>query len=400
MSTAKRSGAKRGGARPGRAAARRAAARQRSGRAAGRDAIAGCANVLDFEAIARDRMGRAFYDYYAGGAEDERTLAANRGAFGEVFLRPRVLVDVSRIDTAASVLGSPVSMPVIIAPTAFHRLAHPDGELATARAAGKAGTLMVASTIATYSLEEIAKAATGPLWYQLYVYKDRSLAQSLIHRAEAAGYRAICLTVDTPRLGSRERDHRNKFTLPAGIRMRNFEGSGLDALGDSFHAYAVRQLDASLTWDAVEWLRGETELPLILKGIIAPEDGALAAERGVDGIVVSNHGGRQLDGAEATLRALPRVVDAVQGRAEVFMDGGVRRGTDVVKALALGARAVLLGRPCLWGLAAAGEEGVLRVLELLRQELTLAMALCGCPDVGAIDRSLVAGGENGPWLTL
>jgi 4-hydroxymandelate oxidase len=350
--------------------------------------------VLDFEAVARRRMKRAFYDYYAGGSEDEQTLAANRGAFAEVFLRPRVLVDVSRIDTSTSVLGSPVSMPVLIAPTAFHRLAHPDGELATARAAGRARTLMVASTIATCTLEEIAKAATGPLWYQLYVYKDHALARNLIRRAEAAGYGAICLTVDTPRLGSRERDHRNKFTLPAGIRMRNFEDAGFDTstLGDSFHAYALRQLDASLTWDAVEWLRGETRLPLILKGILAPADGALAAERGVDGIVVSNHGGRQLDGAEATLRALPQVVDAVAGRAEVFVDGGVRRGTDVVKAMALGARAVLIGRPSLWGLAAAGEEGVARVLEIFRQELTLAMALCGCPEVGAIGRSLVAGG--------
>jgi len=359
----------------------------------GAAAIADCVTVLDFEAVARGRMKRAFYDYYAGGAEDETTLAANRGAFAEVFLRPRVLVDVSRIDTSTFVLGSPVSMPVLIAPTAFHRLGHPDGELATARAAGRARTLMTASTSSTYTLEEIAKAATGPLWYQLYVYRDHALARNLIQRAEAAGYRALCLTVDTPILGSRERDQRNKLTLPAGIRMRNLEAAGLDTAttGANFLEYAFRQLDPSLTWDAVEWLRGETRLPLILKGIIAPEDAVLAVERGVDGIVVSNHGGRQLDGAEATLRALPRVVDAVAGRAEVFVDGGVRRGTDVVKALALGARAVLIGRPCLWGLAAAGEEGVARVLEMLRQELSLAMALCGCPGVGAIDRSLIAG---------
>jgi len=360
----------------------------------GARAIASCANVLDFEAIARSSLERAFYDYYAGGAEDECTLKANRGAFAEVFLRPRVLVDVSRIQTARTVLGSPVSMPVLVAPTAFHRLAHPDGELATARAAGAARTLMVASTIATYTIEEIARAATGPLWFQLYVYKDRGLARNLIQRAEKAGYRALCLTVDTPHLGSRERDFRNKFTLPAGIEMRNLEAAGIDAsrLGDSFRSYVHRQLDCSLTWDTVEWLRGETKLPLILKGIIAAEDAVLAAERGVDGIVVSNHGGRQLDGTEATLRALPRVVDAVAGRAEVFMDGGVRRGTDVLKALALGARAVLVGRPCLWGLAAAGEEGVLRVLEMFRQELMLAMALCGCPDLDAIDRSLIARG--------
>jgi 4-hydroxymandelate oxidase len=357
-------------------------------------AIDGCANILDFEAIARGRMERAFYDYYAGGAEDELTLDANRGAFAEVFLRPRVLVDVSRIDTGLTVLGAPVSMPVLIAPTAFHRLAHPDGELATARAAGSEGTLMVASTIATYSLEEIARAATGPLWFQLYVYKDRSLARNLIHRAEKAGYRALCLTVDTPMLGRRERDTRNEFALPKGVHLRNFEDAGLELaeMGESFAAYTTRQLDCSLTWDAVEWLRGETTLPIILKGIIAAEDAVLAADRRVDGIIVSNHGGRQLDGTEATLRALPRVVDAVAGRAEVFMDGGVRRGTDVLKALALGARAVLVGRPCLWGLAAAGEEGVARVLAMFRQELALAMALCGCPDVDAIDRSLIADG--------
>jgi isopentenyl diphosphate isomerase/L-lactate dehydrogenase-like FMN-dependent dehydrogenase len=252
---------------------------------------------------------------------------------------------------------------------------------------------MVASTISTYSLEDIAGAATGPLWYQLYVYKDRSLARSLIHRAGAAGYRALCLTVDTPLLGCRERDVRNKFDLPASLRLSNFEAAGLDVatMGGSFAAYATRQLDASLTWDSIEWLRSETKLPIILKGIIAAEDAARAAERGVDGIIVSNHGGRQLDGAEATLRALPRVVDAA-GRVEVFMDGGVRRGTDVLKALALGARAVLVGRPCLWGLASAGEQGVTRVLEMLRQELTLAMALCGCPNLRAVDRTLIANG--------
>ena len=351
-----------------------------------------CLNVLEVEAIARDRMERAYYDYYAGGAEDELTLAANRRAFAEVFLRPRVLMDVSRIETKTRVLGTEVSMPVLVAPTAFHRLADPEGELATARGAGAARTVMVVSTIATYPLEEIASAATGPLWFQLYVYKDRGLARNLVQRAEKAGYRALCLTVDTPHLGRRERDWRNGFTLPRGVTLRNFEGAGRDAesLGNSFHSYVHQQLDCSLTWDSVEWLRGETRLPIVLKGIIAPEDARMAVERGVDGIIVSNHGGRQLDGTEPTLRALPRVADAVQGRAEVLMDGGVRRGTDVVKALALGAKAVLVGRPCLWGLAAAGEEGVTRVLEMLRKELELTMALCGATHVSSIERSLIA----------
>lgn len=350
-----------------------------------------CVNVFDVENLARRKMRRGDYDYYAGGSEDERTLEGNRSAFGEAFLRPRVLVDVSRIDPSTAVLGAKVSTPILLAPTALQKIAHPDGELATARAAGEAGTLMVASTTATYSLEEIAAAATGPLWFQLYVYKERSIARRLIQRAEAAGYRALVLTVDTAQLGRRERDARNRFTLPRGIRMRNFEDVGLDVTaGATFAAYASQTLDPSLTWDAVDWLKHETKLPIVLKGIIAAEDAARAAELGVSGIVVSNHGGRQLDGAEPTIRALPRVVDAVRGRAEVYMDGGVRRGTDVVKALALGARAVFIGRPYLWGLAAGGEKGVSRVLTLLRQELELAMTLCGTPTVAAIERSLIA----------
>ncbi len=355
-----------------------------------------CVSVLDFEALARRHMKRAFYDYYAGGAEDERTLEANRAAFSGVFLRPRVLVDVSRIDTSTTVLGTPVSMPVLVAPTAFQRLAHPDGELAMARAAGAARTLMTVSTIGTYSLDEVARAAKGPLWFQLYVYRDRSIARTLIHRAETAGYRALCLTVDAPQLGRRERDERNRFTLPRDIRMKNFEGFGLDVSWkeEGFGGYASSQLDPSLTWNAVEWLRSETTLPILLKGIIAAEDAARAADLGVDGIIVSNHGGRQLDGTEPSLRALPRVVDAAAGRAEVYMDGGVRRGTDVLKALALGARAVLVGRPCLWGLAVGGEEGVSRVLSIFERELSLAMALCGCPAVASIDRSLIASGPS------
>ena len=351
-------------------------------------------NVHEYEPLARAGLSPMAWDYLAGGSGDERTLGWNRDRLDATRLWPRVLRDVGRVDTKLRLLGVDLPHPVLLAPTGFQRLFHADGELATARAAGASGALYTLSTASTTSIEDIAAVATGPLWFQLYVYRDRTLARSFIQRAEAAQYRAICLTVDAPILGSRERDSRNKLRLPPGIRMRNFENAAFEiqSRGQSLQEYAFKQLDPSLTWDAIEWLRSETRLPLILKGIIAPEDGALAAERGVDGIVVSNHGGRQLDGAEATLRALPRVVDAVAGRAEVFVDGGVRRGTDVVKALALGARAVLVGRPCLWGLAAAGEEGVTRVLEILRQELGLAMALCGCPGVGAIDRSLIAGG--------
>jgi 4-hydroxymandelate oxidase len=353
-----------------------------------------CVNIADLEVIARRRMKAAHFDYYAGGAEDERTLVRNRDGFGRFVLLPRVLVDVSRVDPSTTVLGTPVSMPILLAPTAYHRLADPEGETATARAAGSVGTLMTASTLATRTLEDIAKAATGPLWYQLYVYRDRSMTERLIARAERAGYRALVLTVDTPRLGRRERDERSRFRLPPGVTLANLAGEGgerrtrWDAQG-SMAAYVTEQLDPSLTWEAVGWLRRTTRLPVILKGVMRPDDATRAVEAGASGVWVSNHGGRQLDAEEATILALPGVVEAVRGRAEVFVDGGVRRGTDVLKALALGARAALVGRPILWGLAAGGEAGVRRALTMLRDELTLSMALAGAPDIASADRSLV-----------
>ena len=347
----------------------------------------------DYEALARERMERSAYDYYAGGAGDERTLAANRAAFDRINLRPRVLVDVSAIDTATSVLGQAIDVPVLLAPTAFNRLAHPDGEMAAARAARGAGTIMIGSTLSTCALEEVAQACGGGLWFQLYVYKDRAMTQELIARAEGCGYRALVLTVDTPLLGRRYRDMRNGFVLPEGISMKNFEAALTSAARwgahSSFSAYVHDLFDATLTWNAVEWLRGQTRLPILLKGILTAEDARLAAASGADGIIVSNHGGRQLDGAPASIEALPEVADAVDGRVEVLMDGGIRRGTDVLKALALGARAVCIGRPYLWALAAAGQDGVRDVLRLLREELALAMALSGRPAVTAIDRSLV-----------
>ncbi|HXG70032.1 MAG TPA: alpha-hydroxy acid oxidase [Gemmatimonadaceae bacterium] len=351
-------------------------------------------NVDDYEHLACERMDRAAYDYYAGAAGNEHTLADNRAAFDRVTLRPRVLVDVSTIDLRTTVLGQPIALPVMLAPTAFNRLADPDGEMAAARAAGAAGTLMVASTLSPCSLEEIATAATGSLWFQLYVYKDRALTRELIARAEAAGYRALVLTVDTPLLGRRFRDVRNGFGLPEGMSMKNFTAAATDAARwgahSSFAAYVHDLFDATLTWDAVAWLRSQTRLPLLLKGIMTAEDARLALASGADGIVVSNHGGRQLDGVAATIDALPEVVEAVAGRAEVLMDGGVRRGTDVLKALALGARAVLIGRPYLWALAAAGEPGVRDLLTLFRDELRLAMALAGRPTIASIDPSVVS----------
>lgn len=355
--------------------------------------LASIINVSDAEEIARRKLPRAFYDYYAGGSEDERTLGRNRAAMDRWVLLHRVLVDVSHADLSTTFLGASVSMPVGLAPTAFHKLAHPEGEVATARAAGMAGVLMAASTIASSPLEEIAEAGTGPLWFQLYVYKERDLARDLAERAERAGYQALVLTVDTPILGHRERDLRSGFKLPPGVTMANF-----DAYSETYKKWnfpggmAARVhdlMDQSLTWDAVAWLRSISRLPIVLKGIVRADDARRALDAGVDAIVVSNHGGRQLDGGEATILALPDVVEAVAGRMEVYVDGGFRRGTDILKALALGARGVLIGRPYLWGLAAAGSAGVERILAILRSELTLAMALAGAPRLSEIDRTLV-----------
>jgi 4-hydroxymandelate oxidase len=355
-----------------------------------------CACVADLEIIARRKLPQGVYDYYAGGAEDEQTLDANREAFRRVFLRPRALVGVARVDTATTVLGSPVSLPVLIAPVAYQRMADPEGEVATARAAAAAGTLMIVSTIATASIEEIAEAAPGPRWFQLYMAPERALSEDLIARAEAAGYQGICLTVDTPMLGRRERDVRNRFA-PTGMVLRNFEGDlarmPRTRMGSGFAAGASRLLDPSITWGSVRWMRSVTRLPIIVKGVIAAADVEPAIDAGVSAIVVSNHGGRQLDGCEPALAALPNVVEAAAGRVEIYVDGGVRRGSDVVKALALGARAVLIGRPVVWGLAAGGQAGVACALEMLRSELAMAMALCGCPTIASIERELVVE----PW---
>lgn len=336
-------------------------------------------NVSEYEALAQACMEPADWDFYAGGSNDEVTLRITRAAFERIRLRPRVLVDISVCDLHTTVLGTNVSMPILIAPTAFHALAHAAGECETVRAAGEARTLMVASTTSNRSLEEIAAAASGPLWFQLYTYGGFAIAEVIVRRAEAAGYRAIVLTVDLPRLGRRERDIRNNFNLPS----RLFEGNfvGIDLPHDTF---------ATTTWESIAWLRGVTSLPIVLKGILTAEDAELAAKHGVDGIIVSNHGGRQLDTTPPGIEALPEVVEAAAGRCEVYMDGGVRRGTDVLKALALGARAVLVGRPVLWGLAANGAAGVRHVLEMLREELKLAMVLSGRPTLTSIDRSLVS----------
>jgi len=310
-------------------------------------------------------------------------------------MRYRVLVDVSRRSTSTQVLGVRQAAPLLVAPTAFHRLADERGEVATARAAGSLGLTMILSTLSNTPLEEVGEAATGPLWYQLYVFKDRGVTAALVERAEASGFDAIVVTVDAPLIGRRERDARNRFELPEGLAVANLESPEMRTLSSApatsgLANYFAEMLDQSLTWADIEWLRSVTRLPVLVKGVVRGDDAKRAIEAGVNGIIVSNHGGRQLDTSIASIDALPSVVEAVGGAVDVLMDGGVRRGTDILKALALGASAVCVGRPILWGLAVDGEEGARDVLRILIEEFDLAMALAGCASVEDITSDLIA----------
>lgn len=348
----------------------------------------------DLAALARRILPPFVYDYYAGGADEEGTLADNRAAFGRVRLRPRVLVDVSERDLSVRALGEKLSMPVAVAPMAYHRLAHPEGELATTRGVGRSATALVASTMSTTSVEEMAAEASGPLWYQLYVVKDKGASRAMIRRAIAAGCSAVMVTVDATILGRRRRDEINRFTLPADLTIPNLDGLDVPGLpqgqeGSQLAAHFSILMKHDLTWDDLDWIREESGVGLIVKGIVAAEDARIAGENGVDAIVVSNHGGRQLDGTIATLDALEEVVAAAGAQTEVWLDGGVRTGTDVLKALALGARIVLVGRPVLWGLAIGGENGVHAVLEGIREELDRSLALAGCRTPAELSRSHV-----------
>ena len=334
--------------------------------------------VADFERLAETRLDPGAFGYYAGGAGDERALAGNVAAWARLRLRPRVLVDVAEVTTGTTVLGTPVSMPLLVAPTAIQKLAHPDGEQGMARAAAAAGTLMCLSTLATATPEEVAAAAPdAPRWFQLYVFCDRGVTRAFVEQAVEHGYGAIVLTVDAPRLGRRERDLRTGFRVPEEITVPSMAAIG-DWVGGT-PLELLGAIDPSLDWSDLEELRSLSSLPLVLKGIQTGEDAELACAHGVDAIVVSNHGARQLDAVAPTAELMQEVVEAVAGRIEVYVDGGIRRGSDVVKALALGARAVLAGRAPLWGLACDGEAGATRVLQLLRDEIELALALCGCP---------------------
>ena len=332
-------------------------------------------NVWDYERLAEERLDANAGAYFAGGAGDEVTLRDNLAAFERRRLRPRVLVDVRVVTTATTVLGTDVALPVLIAPLALQGLAHPDGELATARAAAAAGTIMCLSSAATSSPAEVAAAAPdAPCWFQVYVWTPRTLTEAAIDQAVEHGYSALVLTVDVPYLGRRERDIRVDFKVPEHLTVQG------DLFGGGF--------DAGVSWRDLEWLAGYG-LPIVVKGILTGEDARLACEHGAAAVVVSNHGGRQLDGVPASLDVLEEVVAAVDGRAEVLLDGGVRRGTDVLKALALGARSVLIGRAMVWGLAAAGEEGVRDVLRLLRDEIELGLALLGCRSPEEVTRAHV-----------
>jgi isopentenyl diphosphate isomerase/L-lactate dehydrogenase-like FMN-dependent dehydrogenase len=341
-------------------------------------------NVADFEALAEATLDAGAFGYFAGGAGDERTLRENVAAWGRLRLRPRVLVDVGATSAATTVLGTPVSMPLLVAPTAFHRVAHPDGEEGTARAAAAAGTIMCLSTLATAQPADVAAAAPGaPRWFQLYVFRDRGVTRALAEAAVAAGFGAIVLTVDAPRLGRRERDLRTAFRIPDEALVPSVAAAEGVWRGAT-PLEALSHIDPSLSWRDLEQLVSDSPLPVVVKGVQTAEDAALACDHGAAALVVSNHGGRQLDDVAPTMELLPEVVDAVGGRIEVLVDGGLRRGGDVVKALALGARAVLVGRPVLWGLAVGGEAGARRVLELLRDEIELALALVGCASPDAV----------------
>jgi isopentenyl diphosphate isomerase/L-lactate dehydrogenase-like FMN-dependent dehydrogenase len=341
-------------------------------------------NVADYERLASEALDAGPLGYFAGGAWDEVTLRENVDTWRRWRLRPRMLVDVGEVSTATELLGSEISMPIVVAPVAFQRMAHEDGEPGMARAAAEAGTLMCLSTIATARPSEVAEAAPGGhLWFQLYCFRDRSVTQALIDEAVEFGYEAIVLTVDAPRLGWRERDLRSGFVVPASVTVPSVAAAlGTDKPIGVAEAFAL--LDPTITWADLEQLVSGCDLPVLVKGVLTAEDAELALEHGAAGVIVSNHGGRQLDGVAPSAEALPEVADAISGRGLVLVDGGVRRGTDVLVALALGADAVMVGRPALWGLAADGERGALRVLQILRNELELALALAGCPSPGAV----------------
>ncbi|KAK8992656.1 hypothetical protein V6N11_048728 [Hibiscus sabdariffa] len=358
-------------------------------------------NVDEFRELARQALPKMYYDFFNGGAEDQYTLRENEEAFRRITIQPRVLLDMSSIDLSTTVLGYNISMPVMIAPTSRHKLANPAGEIATAKAASACNTIMVLSLSSTCTLEEVAACCDAVRFFQLYVYKRRDITAKLVQRAEHNGYKAIVLTGDSPRHGRREADIKNKIIIP---ELKNVEGllttKFVNGGGSNLDSLANSTRDPSFSWEDIGWLKSITKLPILIKGILTHEDAIKALEVGAAGIIVSNHGARQLDYCPATISVLEEVVHAVGGKVPVFLDGGVRRGTDIFKAMSLGAQAVLVGRPVMYGLAAKGEYGVRRVLEMLKEELEVTMALAGCSSVKEISRSHVRTKHDRQLLSL
>ena len=375
-------------------------------------------SVADLRAIARRRLPSGVFDYIDGAAEDEAAMASNSEAYRRITFRPRVLRDVGQVDISTTLLGKPLTFPLVLAPTGFTRIADPAGELAVARAAARAGIPYSLSTLGTRSIEEVAAVSSGRLWFQVYVWKDRGLVAEMVQRAADSGYEALCLTVDTAVLGKRERDVRRGFTLPPKLGLSTildgiahpgwtwqfirsdpivFANVSGHAVGDGAEAvslaeYVSRQFDPGLSWKDVEWLRSRWDGPIVIKGIQTTVDAGIAADEGIEAIALSNHGGRQLDSAPAPLELVPEVADAVGDRVEIICDGGVRRGSDIVKALALGATACMSGRAYLYGLGAAGEAGVDHVLDVLSSDMRRTMALIGCRAIADLGRDYVAFG--------
>ena len=337
-------------------------------------------NLFEFEAIAKERLPKEEYDYIAGGATDEISVDRNRRAFESWALRPRVLRDVHSLDLSTSVLGTKVNLPVLIAPCGGHKKAHPDGELATYRAAAARGTIFAVSANASVSFEELAKAVSGHLWLQMYIFPDRPMVKEWLQRAKTAGYEAVCLTLDSQWPPKRERNIRNNYQNMRGVNFSPQTGGSGPRRGGA---------DPTATWKDLEWIKGETDLPIVAKGIMTGDDVEQCVEVGADAVIVSNHGGRHLDNTLATIEVLSEAVAAAKGRVEVLLDGGIRRGADVVKAIALGAKAVFIGRPLFWGLAVDGEQGVVRVLDILREEIEITMAKCGRSNIASIDSTVL-----------
>jgi L-lactate dehydrogenase (cytochrome) len=374
------------------------------------------ANILDLREAARRRLPHALFDFIDGGAGDEVTLQANQADFHKLVLLPRVLTDVSSRDQSVTLFGQKLEQPLILAPTGLPGMLWPDGAMEAARAADAAGVGFCLSTMSTSTIEQVSAAVQRPIWFQLYVMRDRELASSMMERAKDAGCSALVLTVDLAMQGQRDRDVHNGLTIPPQFRLANFIDFALhprwvwdyltgpqvtlaNFIGTTGHkddmftiaSFVNSQFDQSVTWNDIEWAKRIWGRPLVLKGVLNPEDARLAVQHGVDGLIVSNHGGRQLDGVRSAIAALPDVVEAVDGKLDVILDGGVRRGTDVLKALALGAKACMIGRPFLYGLASQGGPGVARALQIFKSELDLALALTGCARTTELDASYIGG---------